>query len=177
MGLRPAGPPMIRGLLASTALIAVLACHGCATVLAGGHTHLTVDVDAESENVRLDVRGIENDDVQSHRGAQASLMLLRGSSYAIGVSAPGHEPALVIIKRSVHPAYWLNFVPLGLGTGSFVYLASGSSGGALAGLALFLGSASVTSLFSFVDTVTMNILRHEQQAVRVELRPTAPVDR
>lgn len=168
---------MIRVLLASTALVAFLACHGCATVLAGGPTHLNVDVDAETENVRLDVRGVENDDVQLHRGARADVVLLRGSSYAIGVSAPGHDPALVTIKQSVHPAYWLNFVPLALGTGSFFYLAGGGTRGAWGGVIFFLGGAGATSLFSFVDTVTLNILRHDQHAVRVELRPSARVDR
>lgn len=173
---------MSKGLGWSLGMAAAIACNGCATLLAGGPSHLDVEVQTPSEEVSVVVRGIDNEDEQLHEAASFRTTLDRKTAYAVGASAPGYEPALVVVKNSVHPAYYLNMIPMFAGLGLFI----GSAAVAftspdpvsvlLIGGGVALAGDLVSLAGALIDQSTKSAWRHEQQAVTLKLEPTPSAD-
>lgn len=157
--------------------MAVMMCNGCATILAGGPSRLDVVVQEPTASVSVAVRGIENDDERILRQATIQTIMERGSAYAVGASAPGYEPAVVIVKKTIEPTFWWNLAPMAVGLIAFgaLVLPAGTSGGAssngllITGAVLGVGGEVVSLVGIGVDAITKNVWRHETQRLTIIL--------
>ena len=153
----------MKRLLAIGALFPLLS--GCATLLAGGPSSVTVAVDepraAEVVVEQLPTR------LQIGEGRRELVLTLdRRFDYHALITSPGYRPEAKVIRREIQPQSWGN-VAVGLGGGLIglaAYQASASQGNGLGALFyptfVSLPAVAIGALGAFTDFATGNMWRH-----------------
>ncbi|MDB5098637.1 MAG: hypothetical protein JWM80_3058 [Cyanobacteria bacterium RYN_339] len=150
-------------------LAASLLGQGCATILGSNQCLLDVDVENAPPGTAATLRGVMNDVEVRELGLPVRrFALARGSSYALGVSAPGHKPELIMIKPQLSPYAAAELGAMGIGlVGALLGLVSGNAFFGYTGTALF-GASGVGFL---VDELTLNFIAFDRDHVVVKLEP------
>lgn len=103
------------------AIALALACQGCGLAFYSGPGLLDVEVADAPPGTRVVLQGLDNDLVRELPTHARQIALPRGSSYAIGITAPGHKPALELIRVLPTPTFFLNAAVAGVGVGTMYY--------------------------------------------------------
>lgn len=157
------------------ALTIALSTSGCATVLAGGPSHVDVTLDQPVDKVDVTLRNDKTGETQVLRDRQTFHPLLdKAADYTLTVSAPSIDTQTYHIGRTASPWLYLDGLPLVLGLVSIV------GGGAIAGspsnsinASILTGVGGVLSLAGLgllgVDVLTGNALAHTPNPVTVDV--------
>jgi hypothetical protein len=154
------------------ALAAALACQGCGLAFYAGPGLLDVDVADAPPGTRIVLRGLENDVVRELPTHARQIPLPRGSSYAIGITAPGHKPALELIRKQPTPTLYLNSGLMIAGYGSCLYaLVSGNYQTALSAVLAGLALLGVGEGAALLERFTNTDSTFDRLDVKVKLEP------
>jgi hypothetical protein len=107
---------MSKHLLATVLTTAVLSS-GCATVLGGGASEFSMNVEEPRQDVEVRIEEAGNGETLIRRTPEFTVPLKRGSDYAITVRSPQYTTKEIRIGRNIRGLFWLNFltvVPVGM---------------------------------------------------------------
>lgn len=103
--------------LLATALTTAVLTSGCATLIGGGPSEISVNVQEPRRDLEVRLEGIQSGETIIQRTPEFTVPLKRSSDYKVTVRSPLYQTQEIRIGRSIRPVFWLNFitvVPLGM---------------------------------------------------------------
>ncbi len=103
--------------LLATALATAVLSSGCATLIGGGASQFTVNVQEPRRDLEVRLEGIQSGETIIQRVPEFTVPLQRSSDYKVTIRSPLYKTKEIRIGRSIRPIFWLNFItviPIGM---------------------------------------------------------------
>ncbi len=103
--------------LFTTALMAATLSSGCATLIGGGPSEFSVNVQEPRQDLEVRIVALSNDETIIQRVPEFTVPLSRGSDYKVTVRSPLYQTKEITIGRQLRSVFWLNFLtvlPVGM---------------------------------------------------------------
>jgi hypothetical protein len=103
--------------LLPAALIAAALSSGCATILGGGPSEFSMNVEEPRRDLEVRIEEAGNGETLIRRTPEFTVPLKRGSDYTITVRSPQYTTKEIQIGRNIRGLFWLNFltvIPVGM---------------------------------------------------------------
>lgn len=103
--------------LAAVVLSTTVISTGCATLIGGGPSEFSVNVQEPRRDLEVRLVGLANNETIIQRTPEFTVPLDRGSDYKVTVRSPSYKTQEITIGRSIRPVFWLNFLtvlPVGM---------------------------------------------------------------
>lgn len=101
----------------AAALVSTVLLSGCATLIGGGSSPFSVNVEEPRRDLEVRLEGIQSGETIIQRVPEFTIPLQRSSDYTITVRSPLYQTKEIRIGRTIRPIFWLNFitvVPIGM---------------------------------------------------------------
>lgn len=108
----------------ATAFAITVLTSGCATLLGGGPSQFSVDVQEPRRDLEVRLEGLSNGEVIIQRVPEFTVSLSRSSDYRLTVRSPLYQTQEIRIGRSIRGAFWANLLllplfPVGMGVDAY----------------------------------------------------------
>ncbi|MNK59343.1 hypothetical protein D3C87_784460 [compost metagenome] len=107
----------MKRVLFATALAGAVLSTGCATLIGGSPSEVSVNVQEPRKDLEVRLQGIQSGETIIQRVPEFTVPLNRSSDYKVTVRSPFYQTQEIRIGRNIRPIFWLNFltvVPLGM---------------------------------------------------------------